>query len=438
MSPKPLTTDEQDPQRLRAVLRFLAELGEVVASNTELQPILDWIVLRTTSMLGADEGSIRLLEPDADSPRGRTLVRKQSQGSVSGSWPPALALSVTGYLLHRADHLATPDILDDGRFAGLRGTEARVRAVLAVPLRVENHVTGVLAVTQARPGRRWTASDIQLLSIVAGHSAGVIEQARLRAEAVEKQRLAEEAKRIERELSLAREIQMNLVPSRPLAFGRWEAFGRVVPAQQVGGDAFDYFVIEQRRLGLAIADVSGKGVPAALLMSNVQASLRAFCGGGQPIPEKVRHVNQSVARSAAPGKFITLFYAELDPASGRLTYTNAGHNYPLLHRGGGALEELAEGGLPLGLFEGSDYAEGETVMRPGDTLLLYSDGVSEALDAHGQELGEPRLRELWARHAALPPGDCIRAMLAEVEAFRGAEPQSDDITLVVLAARPPA
>jgi phosphoserine phosphatase RsbU/P len=425
------TVDEQDPQRLMAVLQFLTELGQAVASNTELQPILDWIVAKTTAMLEADEGSIKLLGPDADSPMAKTLVRKQSAGIASGSWPPAVAMSVMGYLLHRAEFVATPDLTQDERFPGLRNVETRVRAVLAVPLKVDNRITGVLAVTQASPGRAWTPGEIQLLSIVAGNSAGVIEQARLRAEAMEKQRLEEEAKRLDRELNVARDIQMNLVPSRPLQHGRWSIFGRVVPARQVGGDSFDYFAIEQNRLAFAIGDVSGKGVPASLMMSNVSASLRAFCASSRPIPEKIRNVNESVARSAAAGKFITLFYGELDP-EGVLRYTNAGHNYPLLRRAEGAIEELKEGGMPLGLFEGADFIEGEVRMAPGDTLLLYSDGVSEANDIRGEEFGEDRLLGLWREHGSRTADESIAALLAEVEAFRGSAAQSDDITLVVL------
>jgi len=427
--------DEQDPQRLMAVLQFLQELGQVVASNTELQPILDWIVAKTTAMFDAEEGSIRLLEPHGDSPTAKTIVRKQTAGIVSGSWPPAVAMSVMGYLLHRGDHVASPDLLQDARFPGLRGIDTRVRSVLAVPLKVDNRVTGVLAVTQSTPGREWGPGEVQLLGIVAGNSAGVIEQARLRAEAMEKQRLQEEAKRLERELNLARDIQMNLVPSRPLRLGPWEIFGRVVPARQVGGDAFDYFAIEQDRLGFAIADVSGKGVPAALMMSNVQASLRAFCDGRHPIPEMIRSVNQSVTRSAAPGKFITLFYGELD-REGNLRFTNAGHNYPLLRRKDGSIEELKDGGPPLGLFEDTEFAEGRSSLAPGDTLLLYSDGVSEANDVAFAEFGEDRLRELWVAHGAEPSDRSIATLLAEVEGFRGPAAQSDDITLVVLGARP--
>ena len=258
--------------RLMAELEFLGELSRVVASNTELQPILDWIVQKTTTMFGADEGSIRLLGPETEEPTLKTLVRKDAPGISSGSWPPTIAMNVMGYLMMKDEPLASLDLRDDPRFPGLKTIETKIRSVLAVPLKVENRFTGMLAVTQAAPGRQWKTDEVQLLSIVASNSAGVIEQARLRAESLEKKQLEEKARLLDRELNLARDIQMSLVPSRPLRFENWEVFGRVMPARQVGGDAFDYFMLEDGRCGLAIADVSGKGVPAAILMSNLQAS----------------------------------------------------------------------------------------------------------------------------------------------------------------------
>jgi sigma-B regulation protein RsbU (phosphoserine phosphatase) len=419
-------------QHFEAEHKFLFELCQVVASNTELRPILDWIVQKTTSLLNADEGSIKLLSPDSGAPTAKTLVRKHSPGLDSGSWELPIGTSVMGYLLTKNEALASPDLLDDERFRGLRGAQSRVRAVLAVPLRVENRITGMLAVTNRAPGRQWTQGEIQLLTIVSMNSAGVIEQARLRVEAEEKKRLEEENKRMERELDLARDIQMSLVPSAPLRCGPWEVHGRVVPARQVGGDYFDYFPLGADRFGLTIADVSGKGVPAALLMSNVQGALRAFCNGERGVDEAIRLVNRSVARSASGGQFITLFYGEIDTARGVLRYTNAGHNYPLLRRRGGELEQLEVGGLILGLFDDASYAMGETAFSPGDDLLLYSDGISEAADTQGQQFGEDRLAARWKSSSSMPAGDVIDTVLDDVEKFRGSAGQSDDMTLVVV------
>lgn len=435
MSDAPPQVAAQTPQQiLQAELSFLAELCQVVASNTELRPILDWIVQKTTGLLAADEGSIKLAGPDTGPPTAKTLIRAK-QVLDSGSWETPVVMSVMGYLVAKGGELASPDLLDDDRFASLRRTQSRVRAVLAVPLRVDNRITGMLAVTNRVPGRQWTDHEIQLMSIVATNSAGVIEQARLRVEAEEKKRLEAENKRMETELDLAREIQMSLVPSRPLVRGPWEVHGKVVPARQVGGDYYDYFALGDDRFAITIADVSGKGVPAALLMSNVQASLRAFCNGDREITEAIRQVNRSVARAASGGKFITLFYGEVDHGRGVLRFTNAGHNYPMLRRGDGSIVELRDGGLLLGLFEDAEYERGEIPFAPGDALLLFSDGISEAADARGQEFGEDRLRGIWQRCAALPSAEVIGTVLKDVETFRGSAGQGDDMTAVVVGPR---
>ncbi len=421
-------------QMLMAQLEFLSKLSQVVASTSELQPILDWIVRETISLLSADEGTIRLPSPEATADPMRTRVRKQSAGIVSGSWPQAVSLSVEGYLSLRGDCLATPDLHDDDRFPGLRGNPTRVRSLLAVPLHVDGRMIGMLAVTHPEPGRVWMPNEIQLLTTVANSSAGVLELARLRAEAVERQRLLQLQRLMEAELEQAREIQMGLVPTRPLRVGPWEAAGRIQPARMVGGDAFSFYPLASGRLAVAIADVSGKGVPAALLMSGVQASLRAFCDGHWAIPDAMRHLNHSVVRSAQAGKFITLFYAEVDPQSACVRYSNAGHNYPLLRRTDGSLEPLKTGGMPLGLFEDTAFAEGQTAFAPGDSLLLFSDGVSEALDAERHEFGEERLERIWREIGDRPPTEVLDRLLAELADYRGPADQSDDVTMVVVGA----
>lgn len=411
-------------QRLRSEFAFMYELCQVVASNADLQPILDWIARKTTSMFSADEGSIRLLGEDPGPPTLKTLIRKEQPGIHSGSWPSAISTNVMGFLMARGEPLATPDLPHDPRFPGLQGVETRIRSVLAVPLKVGNRFTGMLAVTRMTPGRQWTENEVQLLSMVAINSASVIEQARLKIE-------AEDKRRYDRELETARGIQMSLLPAHPLRLGPWEAVGRVVPARQVGGDAFEYFPLRDGRLAIAIADVSGTGVPAALLMANVQASVRALCDGRMSIPAAMRSVNESIVRSAS-GRFVTLFYGEIDPREGMIRYANAGHNYPLVCRRDGSLVELVEGGLPLGVTEQAAYEAGGCPLVSGDALLLYSDGITEALDLQGQEFGEARLRAAWQQVRERPPAEAMAQVFAEVEAFRGRAVQGDDMTVVIV------
>lgn len=431
----PISNVADDNERLRAEMAFITELSTVVAGNSELQPILDWVVRKTTHLLGADECSIRLLSADQATTKTVVIMDKGGPEAGTSSWPLPLKNSVMGFLMVRPGALATADVASDARFPALRNVASPVRALLAVPLMVDGRITGMLAVSHRAPGREWTPNDAQLLSIAASHSAGVLEKARLRAEAEVKQRLEREQQQMEKELLLARDIQMRLVPEHPLDLGPWRAEGRLVPAKQVGGDYFDYFTLGDRMV-VVLADVSGKGVPAALLVSTVQGTLRAFADGRRSPAEVIRELNRVVARQAGAGRFVTLFYAELDPGTRELRYVNAGHNYPLLRRADGAIEALVTGGVPLGLFEVTDYEESVVPFGDRDALLLFSDGITEAMDMFRAEYGDARLGALWSAHAQDGPGRFVGRLVDDVAEFRGAAAQSDDMTVVVVG-RPP-
>lgn len=427
-----MAPEAQDTSRMQTEMAFIADLSMEVAANSDLQPILDWIVRKTTDLLGTDECTIKLLSADQATAHTIIFDNRRSGPEAGSTWPAAVRTSVTGFLMVNGSELATPDITADPRFAGLKGTASAIRALLAVPLRVDGRMTGLLAVSEQAPGREWTASDAQLMSIVASHSAGVIEKARLRVEAEQKRLLELENERMEKELLLAHDIQMRLVPDSAWRSGPWQVEGRVVPARQVGGDYYDYFLVGTSRLAVTLADVSGKGVPAALLVSTVQGTLRAFADGTHSPAQVLQLLNRSVCRSAGPGRFVTLFYAEIDTGSGAMRFVNAGHNYPLLRRADGRMESLQTGGLPLGLFEEAAFEEGATPFERGDRLLLFSDGITEAIDAFRQEYGDERLEALWRDSTDPTPGEFIARLMSDVGEFRGGAAQSDDMTAVAV------
>jgi sigma-B regulation protein RsbU (phosphoserine phosphatase) len=263
---------------------------------------------------------------------------------------------------------------------------------------------------------------------VANYSGEAIDKARLRAEAEEKRRMEEEQKRYEAEFNQAKAIQMTLVPAAPLVLGPWETLGRVIPARHVGGDYFDYFTLGAERFAVTIADVSGKGLPAAIMMSNVQASLRAFCDGEAPIDEALRRVNRSVARSAMPGKFITLFYAEIDAGKSVLRYSNAGHNPPMVRRANGDLEELSTGGL----VQSMKILPARSAMRsrsaPRTPCCSTATG-SRKDGSRNEEYGEERLRAMEGVPVWLP--GCHRQVDRRCRGLRNPQP-GDDITAVVV------
>ena len=412
---------------------FILDLCTVLAEQSELQPILDWLVKKGTQMLGTDECSIKLIRSEDTSPH--TVISKRRPDlpeSGTQSWPRMLKDSVLGFLLAQGGELATRDIENDVRFPALRGQSLPARAMVAVPLKVDGRVTGMLAASDRKPGREWSKVDVQLLSIIASHSAGVIEKARLRLEAEKAVRLELERQAMEKELSVARELQMRLVPTAPMELGHWQVEGRLAPAREVGGDFFDYFELDAGRVALVIADVTGKGVPAALLVSTVQSALRAFAEAGLAPVRVIEQLNRTVLRSSAAGKFVTLFYAELDLARGRLRFVNAGHNHPRLRRANGTLEMLQTGGYPLGLFE-SGYEMAETAFDSGDSLLLFTDGIADAEDAFKQFFTEERQDALWRQHGGEGAGAMLDRLMGAVKKHRGGTPQADDETAVVIA-----
>lgn len=236
----------------------------------------------------------------------------------------------------------------------------------------------------------------------------------------------------EEEVATARRIQQQLLPETPPALDGWQLCASNSPSRQVGGDYHDFLPLSGRRVGLAIGDVSGKGVPAALLMSNLQAALRVRVLAGQPMDRVVEDVNRQICRNTAHESFISFFLAELEPEEGRLSFVNAGHNAPLLVRADGTVQPLETGGLLLGVFPEATYERGEARLEPGDLLAMYTDGVTEAFNAHGDMFSEERLQDTLVRHRDRSAGELHDRILEEVRLFQQGLLPDDDLTLVLL------
>jgi len=218
----------------------------------------------------------------------------------------------------------------------------------------------------------------------------------LRGRRLEQERI--ERERVEQELRVARSIQQASLPKEVPELEGWEIYPLYRPAREVGGDFYDFFELEDGRLGIVVGDATDKGVPAALVMASARSMLRAVAQASDSPGDVLRRVNDPLATDIPPNMFVTCFYAILDPESGSLTYANAGHDLPYLHRHSGAAEELRARGMPLGLMPGMGYEEKQTILEAGEAALLYSDGLVEAHDPKGEMFGFPRLRALIAEH----------------------------------------
>jgi sigma-B regulation protein RsbU (phosphoserine phosphatase) len=238
-----------------------------------------------------------------------------------------------------------------------------------------------------------------------------------------------------RELEIAREVQERLFPQVLPEVPALEYAGQCRPARAVGGDYYDFLALSSGRLGLVIGDVSGKGVPAALLMASLQASVRGQAEGVASVAALMANVNRLVCDASPENRYATFFYAQFDPATRRLAYSNGGHNPPIVLRGSDVLR-LETGGPPVGLFRFSQYAQDEIALEPGDLLILFTDGVSEAENPAEEEWGEDALVAAARTCNGLPPVESIARIMRAADNFAAGAPQHDDMTLVVAKVLP--
>jgi serine phosphatase RsbU (regulator of sigma subunit) len=255
---------------------------------------------------------------------------------------------------------------------------------------------------------------------------------RMAADVERHQRAAVEQERLRRELELGRQIQHDMLPQSPLRLGLTEIRGVSVPATEVGGDFFNYFQTSSGKIALLVGDVSGKGVGAALLMANIQASLRTRLAMGQDLASLARELDSDISASTPGAVYATLFVGLLDPESRTLDFVNAGHNPQYLLRGGGGLERMESTGMPIGLLVGHGYTERHMALAAGDVLFFYTDGCVEADNASGEMFGNARLEQLLASTHAESPDDLLVRIEREIVTFRSGREPFDDATMMVV------
>lgn len=327
--------------------------------------------------------------------------------------------------------ITAPIRIEDIRKKNLKAVKDALEPIgikAIVPMLIQKEVRGVLCLGDKMSGEEYTARDLEFLYSLGNLAIISLENARLFKEALEKQRL-------EDELLIAREIQKALLPSQLPELPGFEIVATNIPSKQVGGDYYDVITAGDSRYVLAIGDVSGKGTPASLLMANLQATIRALVPLGLSMSELTKRVNDLIYETTTSDRFVTFFWGLFDASNGNLTYVNAGHDPPYLLRADGRIERLEKGGMILGIIRTMIPYEEETIqLRPGDLLVMFTDGVSEAMNESGEEYGEPRLEKVLKENANKPAQEVLDAIHRDVRNYCGDQPQSDDITLLVLKA----
>ncbi len=397
-------------------VQALIRAGQELAGHSPLSELFPAILKLALSATGAQRGVILTTEENG----------LQVRASVGEGF--SLSTSVRDRVIRDRSSLLIGDALVDEAFREQRSIVAhRVRSIMAVPLQTGQRVIGIIYVDSGVELRPFSPEALDLLTVMANVAAIRIDHARLAA--------IEQAEKLhEMELAQASEIQRSLLPLEAPRCDGYELAGLNIPCRTVGGDYYDFVPYKDGRMAVLVGDVSGKGLPAALLMSSLQARVQMLRETMPDPATAVTILNRSLAERALPGKFITFFYGLLDPNSGVLHYSNAGHNYPLLLRGSGEIEELSQGGIVMGVFGNQKYQCFETRLEPGDTLALYSDGVTEAA-CEGNEFGENGLGKFLRTHNRMACGEIVTALADEVHRWCGSSSFADDFTVLLVRRR---
>ena len=404
------------------LLALISKVGVTLLASATLGETLQQIASLVFEAVPADRCLIMMRDEGGTELKVAVARLRDRQGEIGEI---RVSRTIMEEVIGRGKSVLTSDAQHDPRFMSSTMTIQGIRSVLAVPLGVGENVFGIVYADSPIAEGRFTEDHLKVLTTLASVAAIRVENARLLEEQMERERM-------EHELHLAMEIQQRFLPTAPPIVPGFELQGISFPCYEIGGDYYDFIERDDGRLVIALGDVSGKGTAAALLMSSLHAAIHAQASSGSSLVETVSEVNRYLAENTPANRFVTLFYAELDPQTGGLAFLNAGHNPPIIVHSAGTMEQLASGGFPLGIMPDAVYKEGHTKLEAGDVLVIYSDGVSEAVSPSGEEYGANRLYETIARNLDASASGIRDRIEAALSKWAQGTPAADDITLVIV------
>ncbi len=401
------------------------QLARMISSTMPVEEILEHVASVSVKALGAEQGTISLVDEQEIHDPFKTIIRKVDNSSIKGKL--RLDEELSGWMMKNRKPLMINDFSEDTTFSGFHSSVKKIESVLSVPLLCKGKFIGILNLFNKKNMRGFTSDDQRLLSIIGSQSAQVIESARLY-EQEKKLQL------VEVDLAMAMKIQQRLLPKETPPIPGFDVCGVSYAAKDVGGDYFDFIKLNDHQCGIALGDVSGKGVQAALLMSNIQATLRNQAMVSSSITDCIKNANHFLYLNTESNKFATLFYGILDCEKKTFRFVNAGHNFPCYFDQSGQFHTLEKGGLVLGMLPEYPYEEDTISIQPGEIVVIYSDGVTEAENLLEDQFGEERLMRLISENKDLSSNELMKKIYDEVKKFEGNKDQEDDITLVIIKA----
>lgn len=406
------------------LLGLISKVGVALLSASGLDETLNQVASLVFEAVPADRVIIMLRDDKTEG--GMKIMVARERGKDDPINEVRISRTVMDEVLKNGKSVLTADAQHDPRFASQTIALQGIRSVLAVPLSVdERNVFGLIYADSPTWETTFTEEHLNILTTLASVASIRVENATLLEERFERERM-------EHELELATEIQQRFQPSAPPQIEGYQFQGISFSCYEIGGDYYDFIPRADGKMLIALGDVSGKGTAAALLMSSLHAAIHAQVATHRALDETVSSVNQYLADNTPTNRFVTLFMAELEPQTGCLRYINAGHNPPLIGRADGSVIQLSSGGFPLGIMPGAEFEVGETRLQPGEALVVYSDGVSEAVNLREEEFGLDRLTEVVRRNLTASASGLRDRVESALSAFTQTAPANDDITLVIV------
>lgn len=409
----------REAKRRATEQRLLYEVSKTLSSTLSIDEVLKQIIDSLRKVVGFDAGCVSLINEEKSEV---SAVYSEGYDSADDEYLKLkIGQGLVGWVAETGEAEIVPDVSKDDRYiSGHPDTKSEIVA----PIKIDGRILGVFNL-ESNKSSAYDQSSLNLITAFASHAAISIERAILHDKMLEN-------KRLEEQLKIARQIQLSFLPDRDPDMDGYDISGVNIPSGEVGGDYFDFIKIIDNQTGIAIADVSGKGVPASLIMASYRASLIAEIRNNYAIRTICKKVNSLMYESVEHGNFVTAFYGVLDSKNDIFTFSNCGHNQPILLRSDGTVEYLKEGGLALGIVSDTDYEERPILLQSGDLIIFYTDGVTEVNNNSGNEFGYKNLIKAIKNYRSFPAREIQKKIIAGIKDFASDKHVFDDLTMIIL------